>query len=194
METNDNTLLEMQQQMQQLRDKLNDQKIINERMLNRVYSRNLDVLRTKARVPIFAGLAVVFGSASFHNLGLSLPFTLVTIFVGVAAVVAAALVNANLPKMDQDLVSAGEGLAKFRRAQENWMKYSIPVGVFWLAWLLTELFMKATGEDGETVWMLVAGLALGLIVGIFLGRKNRRAIFHNTDELLAQIEEFKKGE
>ncbi len=193
METNDNTMLEMQRQMQQLRDKLDNQKIVNERMLNRAYSRKLDVLRTKARVPIFAGLTLVFGAASFQNLGMSLPFTLFTVFVGVAAAVAAVLVNANLPKMDQDLVSAGEGLAKFRRAQENWIKYSIPVGVLWVVWLLAELFMKS-GEDGETVWMIVAGLALGLVVGIFLGRKNRRAVFHNTDELLAQIEEFKKAE
>ena len=110
-----------------------------------------------------------------------------------AGVVAASLVNANLPKMDQDLVSAGEGLAKFRRAQENWMKYSIPVGVIWLVWLLTELFHQSR-SDSETVWMIVAGLALGLVVGILLGRKNRRAIFKNTDELLAQIEELKKGE
>ena len=193
METNDNTLLEMQQQMQQLRDKLDKQKIVNERMLNRACSRNLDVLRTKARVPIFAGLAIVFGAASFHNLGLSLPFMIFTAIAGVAGVVAASLVNANLPKMDQDLVSAGEGLAKFRRAQENWMKYSIPVGVIWLVWLLTELFLQSR-SDSETVWMIVAGLALGLVVGILLGRKNRRAIFKNTDELLAQIEELKKGE
>ena len=193
METNDNTMLEMQRQMQQLRDKLDNQKIVNERMLNKAYSRNLDVLRTKARVPIFAGLAITCGAASFYNLGFSLPFMIFTAVAGLAAVVAAALVNANLPKMDQDLVSAGEGLAKFRRAQENWMKYSIPVGVCWLAWLLAELFLQS-GEESETVWMLVAGLALGLVVGIFLGRKNRRAIFHNTDELLAQIEEFKKGE
>ena len=193
METNDNTLLEMQQQMQQLRDKLDKQKIVNERMLNRACSRNLDVLRTKARVPIFAGLAIVFGAASFHNLGLSLPFMIFTAIAGVAGVVAASLVNANLPKMDQDLVSAGEGLAKFRRAQENWMKYSIPVGVIWLVWLLTELFLQSR-PDSETVWMIVAGLALGLVVGILLGRKNRRAIFKNTDELLAQIEELKKGE
>ncbi len=193
METNDNTLLEMQQQMQQLRDKLDKQKIVNERMFNRACSRNLDVLRTKARVPIFAGLAIVFGAASFHNLGLSLPFMIFTAIAGVAGVVAASLVNANLPKMDQDLVSAGEGLAKFRRAQENWMKYSIPVGVIWLVWLLTELFLQSR-SDSETVWMIVAGLALGLVVGILLGRKNRRAIFKNTDELLAQIEELKKGE
>ena len=193
METTDKTLLEMQQQMQQLRDKLDKQKIVNERMLNRACSRNLDVLRTKARVPIFAGLAIVFGAASFHNLGLSLPFMIFTAIAGVAGVVAASLVNANLPKMDQDLVSAGEGLAKFRRAQENWMKYSIPVGVIWLVWLLTELFLQSR-SDSETVWMIVAGLALGLVVGILLGRKNRRAIFKNTDELLAQIEELKKGE
>jgi uncharacterized membrane protein len=193
METNDNTLLEMQQQMQQLRDKLDKQKIVNERMLNRACSRNLDVLRTKARVPIFAGLAIVFGAASFHNLGLSLAFMIFTAIAGVAGVVAASLVNANLPKMDQDLVSAGEGLAKFRRAQENWMKYSIPVGVIWLVWLLTELFLQSR-SDSETVWMIVAGLAFGLVVGILLGRKNRRAIFKNTDELLAQIEELKKGE
>lgn len=193
METNDNTLLEMQQQMQQLRAKLDNQKIVNERMLKRAYSRNLDVLRTKARVPVFAGLAVVCGAASFYNLGFSLPFMIATVVVGLAAVIASALVNANLPKMDQDLVSAGEGLVKFRRAQENWMKYSIPVGVLWLAWLAAELVRKSS-EDGELVRMVAIGLVLGLVVGILLGRKNRRAIFKGTDELLAQIEEFKKGE
>ncbi len=193
METNDNTILEMQRQMQQLRAKLDNQKIVNERILSRACSRNLDVLRTKARVPTIAGLAITCGAASFYNLGFSLPFMIFTAVAGLAAVVASSIVNANLPKMDQDLVSAGEGLAKFRRAQENWMKYSIPVGVLWLAWLITELVLKSGGQI-KLAWMLVAGLAFGLVVGILLGIKNRRAIFRNTDELLAQIEELKKGE
>ena len=48
METTDKTLLEMQQQMQQLREKLDSQQIVNERILRRSCGRTIDRLRIKS--------------------------------------------------------------------------------------------------------------------------------------------------
>ena len=41
---------------------------------------------------------------------------------------------------------------------------------------------------------MVCGICFGLAVGLIVGLKVRRDILDGTDELLAQIEEFKKGE
>ena len=56
METTDKTFLEMQQQMQQLREKLESQKIVNERILRRSCGRTVDRLRIKSNAPIVAGI------------------------------------------------------------------------------------------------------------------------------------------
>ena len=86
METNDKTFLEMQQQIQQLRDKLDGQKIVNDEMLRRAYSRRLDDLRRHARVPFIAALAAVCGSGSLLNVGFGLPFLIVTLVMVLGAV------------------------------------------------------------------------------------------------------------
>ena len=51
MENTDNTLREMQQQMQQLREKLNKEQIINERLLQKSCRQTVDRLKFKSTCP-----------------------------------------------------------------------------------------------------------------------------------------------
>ena len=72
METTDKTFLEMQQQMQQLRDMLENQKIVNERILRRSCGRTIDRLRIKSSAPIVAGIAGLALIPLLGHLGFSL--------------------------------------------------------------------------------------------------------------------------
>ena len=49
METTDNTLKEMQQQMQLLKDKLDKQTIVNDKMLRYAANKGINNLRIKSR-------------------------------------------------------------------------------------------------------------------------------------------------
>ena len=194
METNDNTLLEMQQQMQQLRDKLENQRIVNERLLQRSCGQSIGRLKLKSRVPIIAGFAALLCSGSFFNLGASLPFLIFTWVMVLVAIAATILSNRHIPRMDCDLVTAGEELVKFKRIHTEWIKYSLPVLAVWVGWLIYELIIGPKTADREILYPLICGVIVGLALGLILGLKNRREVLDGTDELLAQIKELRKGE
>jgi hypothetical protein len=193
METNDKTFLEMQQQIQQLRDKLDGQKIVNDEMLRRAYSRRLDDLRRHARVPFIAALAAVCGSGSLLNVGFGLPFLIVTLVMVLGAVAVIMLTNRNLPQMDSSLVEAGEKLVRFRKLYRSWNRIGLIVLAVWLAWLFYEFFTRILhGEAAELALPLACVLAVGVGVGLIVGLSIRGKILDGTKELLDQIEELKK--
>jgi len=193
METNDKTFLEMQQQIQQLRDKLDDQKIVSEQMLRQACSQRLGNLRRHARVPLIAALAAICSAGSFLNVGFSLPFLIVTLVMLLTALAAILLTNRNLPRMDSSLVEAGERLVKFRKAYSSWFRFSFPVLGVWIVWLFYEFFTRVLGgEAAELAIPLACALAVGVGLGLFVGLRVRGRILAGTKELLDQIGELKK--
>ena len=194
METNDNTLLEMQQQMQQLRKMLDDQKIVNENLLRNACSRRLDRIRLKSRIPYIAGAAAILSLGSFYGLGMSTAFLIYSFVIMLICIVATAITNSHLPRLDRDLVSAGEELVKFRKMHAEWLKIGIPMLLVWIGLLVWDFFFRQGLSDKDVVIPMVCGVSVGLAVGLFAGLKVRRDILDGTDELLAQIEELRKGE
>ena len=71
METTDNTLNEMQQQMQLLKDKLSKQTIVNEQMMRNAFGKGIKDLRSNYSVKTIAAIAGMLGCPSFYNLGCS---------------------------------------------------------------------------------------------------------------------------
>ena len=194
METNDNTLREMQQQMQQLREMLNDQKIINENLLRNACSRRLDRIRFKSRIPYIAGVAAILSLGSFYSLGMSTAFLIYSFVIMLVCIVATAITNSHLPRLDRDLVSAGEELVKFKRIHTEWLKYSLPVLAVWIGWLIYEIGFGPEAMEKEMLYPMLCGICVGVAVGLILGLKNRRDVLDSTDDILAQIEELRKGE
>ena len=190
METTDKTLLEMQQQMQQLRDKLESQKIVNERLLRRSCGRTIDRLRIKSNVPIFAGLAGLALIPLLGHLGFS---PLLMIFTGVfmlAGIVATFITKQYIPNLNKDLVTATTEITKFRKINADWYKFGLPVLLVWLGILIWEV-VKNLQLGGPELYGFIFGSAIGLVLGLVLGLKNRRDILDASDDLLAQIEDLK---
>ena len=194
METNDNTLREMQQQMQQLREMLNDQKIVNENLLRNACSRRLDRIRFKSRIPYIAGVAAILSLGSFYSLGMSTAFLIYSFVIMLVCIVATAITNSHLPRLDRDLVSAGEELVKFRKMHAEWLKIGIPMLLVWIGLLVWDFFFRQGLSDMEVVIPMVCSVGICLALGLFAGLKVRRDILDGTDELLAQIRDLREGE
>ena len=194
METNDNSLREMQQQMQQLREMLNDQKIINENLLRNACSRRLDRIRFKSRIPYIAGVAAILSLGSFYSLGMSTAFLIYSFVIMLVCIAATAITNSHIPRLDRDLVSAGEELVKFRKIHAEWLKIGIPMLLVWIGLLVWDFFFRQGLSDKEVVIPMVCGVGVGLALGLFIGLKVRRDILDGTDELLAQIRDLREGE
>ena len=192
METTDNTLLEMQQQMQQLRKQLDAQKIVNDRMLRQAMYLTANRLRFKSFVPCIFAVAGIFLSPALLSLGFSLPVVISYIVMMLAGVAATVIINVHLPRMDKDLVTAASEVSKFRKLNANWYKVGAPVGLAWLAFMIWDM-VKNIGVDAEKLYGLIGGIAVGLIIGGLLGWKNRRDVLNAADDLLDQIDELRNS-
>ena len=189
METTDNTLNEMQQQMQLLKDKLSKQTIVNEQMMRNAFGKGIKDLRSNYSVKTIAAIAGMLGCPSFYNLGCSLYFVIFGELMMLIALVATLYANRLIPRMDDDLLTAAGNLTRFRKINAEWIKYGIPTMVVWLGWLIVELF---SGEEftAEQAYAMIGGIAVGLTVGMCIGLRIRREIMRGVDELMAQIKEM----
>ena len=192
METTDNTLLEMQQQMKQLREKLESQKIINERILRKSCGRTIDRLRFKSNVPIFAGAAGLALIPFLHHQGFSNLLLIVTGVLMIAGISATLITKQYIPNLDKDLVSATTELSKFRRINADWIKYGLPALFVWLGVLIWDVASNHM-FSGSELYGFIAGASVGLVIGLILGLKNRSDILNASDDLLSQIEDLKKN-
>ena len=88
MEQTPDTFTEMREQMQQLRETLAQQKIVNERMLQRTYRQDLSFLRTRAsRLTVLAAVAMVL-VCNYREVGFSWAFFIVTELIMLGGLVA----------------------------------------------------------------------------------------------------------
>ena len=189
METTDNTLNEMQQQMQLLKDKLSKQTIVNEQMMRNAFGKGIKDLRSNYSVKTIAAIAGMLGCPSFYNLGCSLYFVIFGELMMLIALVATLYANRLIPRMDDDLLTAAGNLTRFRKINAQWIKYGIPALVVWLGWLIFELFSGEEFTAGQA-YAMIGGIAVGLTVGMCIGLRIRREIMRGVDELMAQIKEM----
>ena len=188
METTDNTLKEMQQQMQLLKDKLAKQTIVNEQMMRKAYAGGIKDLRSNYSVKTIAAVAAMLGCPSFYNVGCSLTFVIFSELIMLIALGIVIYTNALIPKMDDDLLTAAGKLTHFKKINAEWLKYGILVLVLWLGWLVVELFSGEVTTIG--IYAMIVGIVLGLTIGMTLGLKVRRNIKKGIDELLGQIKDM----
>ena len=190
METTDKTILEMQEQMKELREKLESQKIVNDTLLRKSFRQNASRLKFKANVPIIFGVAAILLAPSYFNLGaswISVGFTWALMLI---CIVATIICNSYIPQMDRDLVTAAEQLTKFKKFHAEWLKFSIPALILWLGILIWDILRGEQMGQAETI-ALFSGLAVGVILGGILGLKLRRDQLDAADDLLDQIEDLK---
>ena len=192
METNDKTFLEMQEQMKQLRDKLENEKVINQRIMRRTCSMTANRLRVKANAPILLGVAAILLSPSYLQLGASLYTVIITCVLMLVCIAATIICNRHIPSMDSDLVTAAEELTKFKKFHAEWIKFALPAVVVWVGIVVWDVLRGAEMSQTQSIAFL-CGVAVGVILGGLLGLKLRRQQMDAADELLEQIEELKRS-
>ena len=192
METTDNTLREMQEQMKVLREKLDNEKIVNKRILGKVVSQNANRLRFKSNVPIIFGVAAILMAPSYLTLGASWISVGFTWALMIICIVATILCNRHIPRMDKDLVSAAEELTKYKKFHAEWLKFAIPAIILWLGILIWDMLRGEQMSQSETI-SLFAGLAAGVTLGLIIGLKLRRDQMEAADDLIEQIEDLKRS-
>ncbi len=192
---NDFELESMRQQMNTLKNKLNQQEILNDRVMRRSMRNEVNTITRRYYIIMAVGLFMVpYGYWSFVKLaGLSLFFWIVTsifmlICAGATYYTCHKINDPNL--MNRNLVEARKKVASAKKFEADWLFFGIPAVVLWLGWFLYEVYQIHGGAiDNGFFWGGCIGGIIGAICGLSLNFKTQRqyqAIIDQIEDITAE--------
>jgi len=189
---NDMELESMRQQLGTLKKKLDEQEILNDRVVRRSMRNEVNTITRRYYIIMAVGLFMVpYGYWCFVELsGLSIFFWIVTsIFMLICAgATYYTLRKINDPNlMNRNLVEARKKVASAKKFEADWLFFGIPAVVLWLGWFLYEVYQIHGGAiDNGFFWGGCIGGIIGAICGLSLNFKTQR----QYQEIIDQIEDL----
>ncbi len=189
--TDYNEMEEMRRQMAVLKEKLEKEEILSDRLLRNTMQNQVRSIRRRANLSIVAGVCVLtVGPMAFSNLGTSNIFIVVTSIMMLVMMLLTVMMHSKLREAD---VRDGELLAVARNARRlkddyrRWRNIGIPLMIVWLVWLVVEV-MHGQSDPTDSLIMLSPVVAGGIIGGI-LGVMRNNHLVGMLDDIIRQIEE-----
>jgi hypothetical protein len=192
MNNNDFELENMRQQMTTLKNKLNQQEIVNDRLVRRSMRNEVNAITRQYNVVmILAVLMVPYFYWVFIKLtGFSMAFWIGS---SIFMLICAAATYYNTRKisdpglMSHSLVEARQKVASAKKFDADWLKFGIPAVILWFGWFCYESYQIA--GDVEQNWLMYGGIAGG-IIGAICGLKYHFKTQHQYQEIIDQIEDL----
>ena len=181
----------MRQQMQTLKQKLNQQEIVNERLMRRSMRNEVGkITRRYYAIMAICILMVPYGYWCFVKLsGLSIAFWIAT---SIMMLVCAGATYYNLSRisdsglMSHNLVEAGKKVASAKKFDSDWLLVGIPMIVLWLGWFCYETYQQNHDYAQGLFWGGCIGGIIGAICGFSIHFKTQR----QYQEIIDQIEDL----
>ena len=191
-----NELEQMRAQIGMLKQKLEQQAIVNDMHIRNSMKSKISDLNRTVRATIFAGIfAVVFAPVTFYIQGASLAFVISTAVMLAVCLGLTIVQKINLGKMmdlsQGNLVETAERLSKVRTHYKDWYKIAIPMLLVWGGWMIFEM-VQALGVDSPTAVGFYCGAGVGLIIGGIIGARVNRKVVNKANEILSQIAELQR--
>lgn len=187
-------LEEMKIQIDNLKKKLEDQTIVNEKHIRNSFRIKIsDINRTVTMTVITGILALVYCTWFFHFKGLSLAFTIATGLMLAVCVLLTLIQKIQLSRIDisaGNLVETARDISKIRTHYKDWYKTAIPMIIIWFGWMTYEILTRF--EMTPMTIGFLSGAATGGILGGVIGGRINKKIINRTEELLGYIEELQK--
>ena len=189
---NDMELESMRQQLDTLKEKLNQQDILNDHIIRRSMKKDVNNITRHYYIIIAIGLLMVpYGSWCFVKLcGLSYFFWIVTsifmlICVGATFYNSRKISDPEL--MSHSLVEARKKVASAKKFESNWLLFGIPAVILWISWFFYEIYQIQGGDfNNGFFWGGCVGGIIGAVCGIKMHFKTQR----QYQEVIDQIEEI----
>jgi hypothetical protein len=184
-------LEEMKEQMLLLKKKLEQQKIVNGKMLQTAMKKKLYGLNKKVRVMFIVGIFVAIWAPGYFTLvGFTPLFCAATTLMLLFSAFKTFQYHRKLWKLklsESNLLELAQELALLRTRYKNWYKFAWGMIIPWIVWMGYE----ATKIFGEELLWYIGGSAIGLIIGGLIGTRLNNNIIRRTDELLEQIKDYR---
>jgi hypothetical protein len=187
-------LEEMKIQIDNLKKKLEDQTIVNEKHIRNSFRTKISDINRTVTMTVIAGMfALVYCTWFFHFKGLSLAFTIATGLMLAVCVLLTLIQKIQLSRIDisaGNLVETARDISKIRTHYKDWYKTAIPMIIIWFGWMTYEILTRF--EMTPMTIGFLSGAATGGILGGIIGGRINKKIINRTEELLGYIEELQK--
>ena len=185
-------LQEMREQMAALKEKLNKQEVVNDRLIRDVLiKKKKSVDKNIWFVGICGLITITIGNLAFSYWGVSSWFLIGTTILMLVCFLMTLIPHNWVKKADiqsGNLLVAAKQVRRLRKLYKDWEIIGIVLAVIWLAWLFIEF--SAAIENKQILYLLIGASVVGGIIGGIIGLKVSRNIVHTLDEMIQEIEEI----
>ncbi|MBQ2210579.1 MAG: hypothetical protein II404_11545 [Prevotella sp.] len=193
---NDFDLENMRQQMTTLKNKLNQQEIVNDRLIRHSMKNTAsNINRTYFWLIFLSVLMVPYGYWAFVVLShFSIAFWIGTSLFMLVCGGATFYNKRNLSDtklMTNSLVDVCRHMARAKKFDADWLFFGIPGIILWLAWFFYEVYKQNNDLISHPMfWAGCVGGTIGAIIGFSIHFKTQR----QYQEIIDQIEDLTANE
>lgn len=186
----DYELDEMRQQMAILKDKLENQTIVNDRFIRRSIKRGVSTINRRYLVIGIVALAMIpYGYWAFVMIGgLSVALWLASCLM-MLIVVGFMIYNSRNMRdnalMNGNLLDVKRKVTQAQKRDANWLWFGIPMALAWGAWAVYEMSQKM-GDNEYIVPCCIVGVLVGALIGLKVHFKTQSRF----SEIIEQIEDL----
>ena len=189
-EINNSELETMRAQIALLKDKLDKETIVSEKLLRDTMRHKARTINNNAWISVVASVFVIFWALTFlPSEGFSWWFTGATILMMLVCDFFTWKYHkdVNAKTMSGDLLTVAKVMKQLRDNYKKWLKYSIAMIAVWFVWFAIEYCIQLS--DWRVAVIMIVALLIGLAIGGFIGLKMHNAVIRNAEEIISQIEE-----
>ena len=189
---NENFELEdMREQMSTLKKKLNQQEIVNDRLVRRSMKNEVSTITRRYNIiMVLSVLTVPYFYWVFVKLsGFSMAFwigsSIFMLICGGATFYNTRKIN-DPDMMSHSLIEARKKVASAKKFDVDWLKFGIPAVILWFGWFTYEVYL----QDNDLANGLFWGGCVGGVVGVIAGFKFHFRTQRQYQDIIDQIEDL----
>ena len=190
---NENTTTEQQEleslrsQMDLLRKKLEQETIVNEKLMRETMKSRVSTINRQGWISIIAALLVIIWTPLFFSM-LSMAFVIATIVFMAACAMFTLFIHNQVKErqlMSEDMRTVANKMKSLKKKYQWSTIVEIALVIPWCVWFCIEM-VQTTGMPWKTIAISVA---VGAIIGGIISWKMYRKVIDNCDAIIQQIEE-----
>ncbi len=192
-EINDNNiqeLNEMRNQLCLLKQKLNEQEIVNEKLMRKVTSERLSKINREGKIySIIAAICVPINYLILQMAGTSTAFNIVTILFLLVCIGVSVYSRRGINPEDVingNLVTTKKKMLSYKTLCNKWLIGVTPFLLVWFGWFMYEL----AADDSDFNTGAIVGGCVGAVVGTICGIIYHKKSMKNIDNAIQEITEL----
>ena len=192
--TSEEILEQLRNDYSSLKQQLEKQEIINERLMNNAFKSQVRNINSKAWAQVACGLFVIIVApmALHYNpaMNLSWAFVAATDVMMAVCIAFTLLWHSKVKTPDASGCSMKEFAANVKQLKERyqgWLKYAAGMISAWLIWMGIEIFRNA--DDQRLAVIALTGVLVGGLIGGLIGLRMHFKVLRECDEILSSFDE-----